>query len=251
MLKSTFLHIPGINEKTELKLWENKINSWKSFIDNHEKLDLNYKTKELIYKYSLISEEKYNNKDYCFFSENLPFNNHWRAYNDFSVCFLDIETTGLSKNYNQITTIGIYDGTTSKVLVNGIDMHKFPEEISKYGLIVTFNGKTFDIPFIEHKFKMKLNHMHVDLRYLLKKFGYSGGLKRIEKEIGICRNDEIGSVDGYEAVRLWKRYKAGDNNALKKLVEYNKADIENLKILMDFAFDKSKKECFCNLCIDN
>ena len=31
-------------------------------------------------------------------------------------------------------------------------------------------------------------------------------IKRIEKEIGITRSEEVEGVDGFEAVRLWKRY---------------------------------------------
>ncbi|MFW6220378.1 MAG: ribonuclease H-like domain-containing protein [Nanoarchaeota archaeon] len=250
MLKSTFLHIPGITEKTEINLWKNNISSWDDFLNNYDLIDLKENKKNLIYNYLNSSNENYIKKNHSFFSKTLPSNNHWRAYKDFSVCFLDIETTGLSKNYNEITTIGLYDGKKSRVFVNGIDMHDFLKEISKYGVIVTFNGKTFDIPFIEHKFKINLNQIHIDLRYLLKKFGFCGGLKKIEKDMGIIRNDDLSEVNGLEAVRLWKRYKRGDKNALTKLIEYNKADIENLKILMDFAFTKAKNECFCNFCIN-
>jgi hypothetical protein len=71
-----------------------------------------------------------------------------------------------------------------------------------------------------------------------------GGLKRIEKEVGIQRDDDLQDVDGYEAVRLWYKYKRGDENALKLLTKYNIADVENLKTLMDFAFQKLKHKHF-------
>lgn len=75
---------------------------------------------------------------------------------------------------------------------------------------------------------------------MLKKLGYSGGLKKIEKELGLVRGEEIEGVDGYEAVRLWKAYQWGDKAALDTLVEYNTADIVNLKPLMEMGYREMK-----------
>ena len=52
--------------------------------------------------------------------------------------------------------------------------------------------------------------------------------------MGIQRDDEVENVNGFEAVRLWKKYKNGDVNALRKLLIYNKEDIVNLKYLLDY-----------------
>jgi len=51
---------------------------------------------------------------------------------------------------------------------------------------------------------------HIDLRFLLKKLGYAGGLKRIDKELGINRGADIDGIDGFEAVRLWNEYRWGN-----------------------------------------
>lgn len=196
-----------------------------------------------------ISQKEFEKSNYSHFAECLPIKEHWRAYKDFEnkCCFLDIETTGLSKDRNKITTIGIYDGKESKVFINGQNLEEFSEEIKKYSMIVTFNGRCFDLPFISAKFPdVKFDQFHIDLRFVMKDLGYTGGLKRIEHEIGIARDDEIEGVDGYEAVRLWKRYEKGDEEALKTLVKYNIADVENLKTMMDMAFDKMKEKEFLN-----
>jgi len=170
---------------------------------------------------------------------------HWRLYKQLNCCFLDIETTGLSKFNNQITVIGLYDGKQSKFFVQGKNLHEFREEISKYSGMVTFNGRCFDIPFIQAKFPaLNLPNFHIDLRFAMKELGFSGGLKPIEKQIGIQRSDDLAEVDGYEAVRLWKRYVRGDKEALSLLIRYNQADIENLKTLMDFSFTKLKEKNF-------
>ena len=51
--------------------------------------------------------------------------------------------------------------------------------------LITYNGKLFDIPFIENFFNVELNHAQIDLRYILKSLGYVGGLKSCEKQLGL------------------------------------------------------------------
>jgi len=142
-----------------------------------------------------------------------------------------------------VTVVGLYDGAKSRIFVQGQNLETFVEEIRKYSLLVTFNGSCFDLPFLAAKFpSIDFSHLHVDLRFAMKRLGYSGGLKAIERELGIDRDEGIAEVDGFEAVRLWKRYLRGDPAALETLIEYNQADIENLKIMMDFAYKKLSSE---------
>jgi len=75
---------------------------------------------------------------------------------------------------------------------------------------------------MEHKFKEKYDIIHLDLRYMLKEFGFSGGLKKIERELGVVRDEEVANVDGFEAVRLWRRYERGDEEALRLLISIMK-----------------------------
>ena len=130
-------------------------------------------------------------------------------------------------------------------------MNEFKREIEKYKLIVTYNGLCFDVPFIETKFpEISFDQLHIDLRYVLKRLGFSGGLKNIEKQVGIKRGNEVQDFDGRHAIRLWKRYKRGDDKSLDLLIKYNIEDIENLKVLMDLAYDKLKSKCFDKFCIN-
>jgi len=237
--------MPGIGIGTEQQIWESGVLNWAEFIEKHHKLPISSKRKEIINEYSKMSIDAYDNKDYSFFFNKIPMNLHWRAYDELKnkCCFLDIETTGLSKHYNDITVIGLYDGKESKLFVNGKNLDDFTNEIKKYPMIVSFNGRCFDIPFIQAKFpNLDLSRFHIDLRFAMKDIGYTGGLKRIENRIGIERDDELKEVDGFEAVRLWRKYKKGDKSALDLLLKYNQADIENLKGLMDFAFDRLKEK---------
>jgi len=249
MLQQTFLHIPGVSKEIESYIWQNDVLNWQEFLqstnnlNSTNKLNLSpskvFKIKEHLHK-SLIALQ---HKNHQFF--NLPSNEEWRIYHEFKdhCCFLDIETTGLSRYYNYITTIGLYDGENSRVFVKDQDLHEFAQEIAKYKVIVTFNGKCFDIPFLCESFpEIDFHHVHLDLRYLMRDLGYSGGLKKIEKELGVNRDDELAEVDGFEAVRLWHRYQKGDAGALELLKKYNEADVVNLKTLMEFTYDKLKEK---------
>ena len=245
MLEKSFIHIPGINLKKEKILWLNNILHWNDYLKNHNKSQINIENSELIRNHIKTSIIAYQGNNITYFLKNLPNNQHWRIYNNFKCCFLDIETTGLSRKNNEITMVGIYNGQKSKVFINGINMDKLEEELSKYDTLITFNGKCFDVPFMKEKFpNLNLNKFHIDLRYVMKELGYSGGLKKIEKDLDIYRDKEIGDITGFEAVKLWYRYQEGDKSSLGKLVKYNIADVENLKIMMDFAFKEMKKKYF-------
>jgi len=234
MLKNTFCHI--VSENKEMELWRNNLLHWDEISEAHP-----------LHSSIFESKKALEQNNHTFFLENLPVKQHWRAYREIPCCFLDIETTGLSKEYNNVTVIGVYDGKESKLFVQGKNLQDFPQELAKYGLIITFNGKCFDVPFLKAKFpEVDFEKLHVDLRYILRELGYSGGLKRIERELGVNREAELQEVDGFEAVRLWHKYKRGDEEALRLLLKYNQADIENLKFLMDFAYEKMKERSFFN-----
>ena len=55
-------------------------------------------------------------------------------------------------------------------------------------------------------------------------------LKAVERVLGIQRR--LRGVDGFEAVRLWNRFERfGDHDALEILLEYNREDVLDLRML--------------------
>ena len=237
MLTKTFLHIPGVSKEKEAMLWASNITNWQEFLDSG--------TSPSIKSWVEESLEAHNTNNHKFFLSHLPDREHWRVYKEFNHCFLDIETTGLSKDYHDVTVIGLYNGKESKIFINGKNLDEFPKEIAKYKTIITFNGKCFDVPFLKAKFpEIDFNKFHIDLRYVMKELGFTGGLKKIEKEVGICRDDDLQEISGFDAIRLWHKYQKGDNDALGLLIKYNIADIENLKTLMDMSYKQLEKKHF-------
>ena len=150
------------------------------------------------------------------------------------VLFLDIETTGLSRYYDYITLIGFAIGGEYGVVLAGEDPHPFLTALAKARSLVTFNGSSFDLAFIEDLLgEVPWPTHHVDLRYTCRTAGLSGGQKEIEKNLGIDCRDGLEGVDGAAAVILWHRYMRGDSSALRQLVEYNRADVQAMGLILD------------------
>jgi uncharacterized protein len=241
MLNNTYIHIPGVGKSLEQKIWAQGIHSWEEFLEMEDRISIPSARKARICEGIKKSSERLAAKDSHFFSQCLPSTEHWRAYPLFSdtVAFVDIETTGLSQRRDKITVVGIYDGIESKTYIRDINLDDIVEEFSKYRLLVSFNGARFDLPFIKSEFpEIEFKQLHIDLMYPLRRIGYNGGLKNIEKLLGISRSEDTEGLTGFDAVRLWKQYERGDEEALEKLVKYNIEDIVNLKTIIEITYPK-------------
>jgi len=175
-----------------------------------------------------------------FFLRSLPPSEHWRIFPEFRdrVAYIDIETNGPKVEEGAIiTTATLYDGTTVHHYTHGENLRDLRDDLGAYALLITYNGKAFDLPFIEKYFQIRLPQAHIDLRLLLHSLGITGGLKGSEKQLGIDRG-ELDGVDGYTAVLLWREYeRTGDRRALETLLAYNSADAVNLEHLMLAAYN--------------
>lgn len=239
MLRQGFIHIPGVGHKTERRLWRQGIRSWQDARSNGKRLGQGVPGLDRIQGHLRESETQYRAGNILFFLQHLPKQETWRLYPDFAkeLVFLDVETTGLSACYDEITVVGLYDLREVRSFIRGQDLDELPSALERYKIVVTFNGSLFDLPFIRAGFPgIKLPPAHIDLRFLLRRLGLSGGLKAIETQLGIGRSRNLKGVNGYEATVLWNRYLRGDQTALRLLLEYNHADIVNLKTLLDYAY---------------
>lgn len=243
MLKNTFSHLTRIGSKREAALWENAIFSWEHLLAAFEENNrLAMKLAPPVKQELEDSLTQFTAGNARWFTGRLPSADTWRLFPDFrhSAAFLDIETTGLNERGNppDITTIALYDGKTVRWYVNGQNLNDFKKDIRQYQLIVTFNGKTFDVPVIESFFHIRMDQAHIDLRYVLKSLGYSGGLKICEQKLGIHR-EGLDGVDGFFAVLLWDDYSRHKTaKTLETLLAYNIEDAVNLERLMIMAFNQ-------------
>ena len=155
------------------------------------------------------------------------------------VLFLDIETTGLSRYYDDITLVGWLQDGVYHVCVAGDDPAFLLSALRTANAIVTFNGTLFDLGFLEKTYAgLVLPDIHADLRYLAKRVGLTGGQKEIEKSLGIYIRHGIEDVDGREAVLLWHRYLRGDKRSLRRLIEYNRCDVMAMRNILDHVMGR-------------
>jgi len=238
MLYNTFVHIPGIGETTERRIWQAGVETWDDFKAPYPEFLSGQKVK-LIQDHLARSRAQVGQQAPHEFLRQLPAAQRWRVfplYRD-SVAYLDIETTGLSFTDHCITTISLYDGKEVFTYVQGENLADFAEDIGQYQLLVTYNGKAFDVPMLERHFGCKLTQAHIDLRPLLQGLGFVGGLKGCEKQMGLDRGDLAG-VDGYFAVLLWREYcRTKARLVLETLLAYNVEDAVNLEPLLVQAYN--------------
>lgn len=162
--------------------------------------------------------------------------------------YLDIETTGFSLDYSQITVVGIYlnngnDQRICQLVGDNITAESITEYLMGVSTLYTYNGSRFDLPFINNHYKVNLSRdfNHCDLMYHCWRNNLFGGLKAVECQLGI--NRRLKGLTGYEAIRLWWRYVNDyDEAALALLLEYNKEDVMNLQTLKERLFDRAIAE---------
>jgi len=189
---------------------------------------------------SVLSESKFKliNKDADYFASRLPNNLHFLIPHSFpeDTIFLDIETTGLSIYYDRISIVGWSRLGNYNVFIHGDhpSEQKLLQSLASAKAIITFNGSMFDLPFLKKFFEnISVPSCHIDLRFFSKRLGYRGGQKKIELQLGFQRPDSLLDIDGYEATILWYKYKEGDLESLKRLIQYNAFDIEGMKFIFE------------------
>jgi uncharacterized protein YprB with RNaseH-like and TPR domain len=248
MIRNSYIFLEKVNNKTEESIWKQGINDWDSFLRAKNIRGLS-KLRKFYYNRQLVkARNALYNFNSSYFIDKLPSIEMWRLYNFFKedAVFLDIETSGLT-NYDAITMVGLFDGISTKTMIKGINFepNALKEELKKYKLVVTFNGSSFDLPFIKKRHPELLpNIPHLDLRHACAKVNLTGGLKEIEKTLGIRRSKIIERFYGGDAVTLWRMYRAtGDKYYLNLLVEYNEEDVINLKTIAEHVYRKLETIC--------
>ena len=242
-VENSFIAADGVGEKTERSLWQEGVTHWEDVVDCSI---LGTRTHECVCEFVEEAKLELDAGNARFFADRFPSRSRWRLYENFAegACFFDIETTGLDASRHVVTTVSFSRGDETTTLVRGDDLTReaLERELSAADLLVSFNGARFDVPFIEQEFGLSVETPHLDLMYPCRRLDLTGGLKRIERDVGIER--ELPDVDGLEAVRLWHRYEGGDDAALDRLVRYNREDVRTLRPLAETVVERLDRDVF-------
>lgn len=238
MLESSFIHLSGVGPKLEADLRAAGIRTWADAL--RMPLPCGAARSESLRAGITESQQRLDAGDAVWFGERLTPSQQWRLFPHFQdqAAYVDIETTGLSWPEAAITTIALYDGRSVRTYVQGVNLESFADDILSYKLLVTWNGRGFDAPFLRRSLCIPLDKgdmAHLDLLPVFRALGMKGGLKKVEGLLGLDRG-HLDGVDGWAAVRLWQAYRRNpDPRILETLLAYNVADVLSLEALAGYA----------------
>ena len=167
--------------------------------------------------------------------------------------FFDLETTGLNGGAGTVAFVvgfGCFDG--GRFHVWQFVLPSFARErrmlaavtaaVSRAHTLVTFNGKSFDVPFMEmrwlyHRLETPLPELrHLDLLHPARRFWgpETGGLGALEDRVlGFRRRDD---VQGFEIPSRYFDYlRSGDPAPIREVLSHNRLDLASLAVLTGLA----------------
>jgi len=165
--------------------------------------------------------------------------------------YLDIETSFS----NKLTVIGLYvadSGTLVQMVGEGIATDVLLNRLDGVEAIYTYNGNRFDIPMIHQNLGVNLRQGYEsrDLMYDCWKNNLKGGLKAVERALGIRRS--IFGRDEDDPRILWRKYRIHRSmDALERLLDYNREDTLNLVLLEKCLINGHKSEDLGEVRVDS
>lgn len=182
---------------------------------------------------------------------------------DMKSCFLDIETTGLSRHKNQVYLVGIiyYDFNIKTWILKQIFANNLDEEaeilsetinlLKNHYTIINYNGSSFDIPFLNSRFNYhNINYIieeerSFDIYRIIRREKNFLNLKNLkletlEKYLGIERKD---LYSGKDCIGFYYNYLSeGDDKLKDNILMHNRDDlIYMLDIISILDIIKAKK----------
>ena len=243
-VENCFVGADGVGETLERRLWRQGITRWDAFTPACD--GIGETRAERIESFIDEGQRALDRGQVRYFDRQFPDGARWRLYETFreQTCFFDIETTGLDHQRNVVTTVTLHQDGDTRTLVRGDDLtdETLAGAFADAGLLVTFNGARFDVPFLKTSFDVSLDQPHLDLMPTCRKLGLSGGLSAIEQELGVER--DLPDVDGREAVRLWHEHERGVDGALERLIAYNREDTVNMVTVLEDVVAELEAEVF-------
>ncbi len=177
----------------------------------------------------------------------------FRRFGHRRLLYLDIETCGLSGA--PVFLVGLGFVVERNIVFRQLFARDYAEERAllaevtrvarDFDALVTFNGKTFDAPFlcdraVHHRVPFSLPHPHLDLLWMARRRwkGYLPNCRLQTLEWRILRRRRGGDVDGAEIPGLYHDYvKRGEPHRLVPVFHHNLLDVVAMVELTPPIFD--------------
>jgi hypothetical protein len=157
------------------------------------------------------------------------------------VCYLDIETTGLSGR--PLFLIGLMYHESERLVLDQLFARDYTEEpvilrflntlLARFGMLVTFNGVSFDVPYIRermavHGIELAQTAHHLDMlllaRGVLRGRTPNHRLQTLERYL--LRRKRIGDVPGSEIPEVYHEFvRSGDAREIVGVIHHNRLDL--------------------------
>ena len=228
MIDQTFLHLSGVGPVTQERIHDRGISDWSVALAKPELLPFGPKRLGQLLGELKKCIKALENDELGWLIGQIPPREQWRILGHYfeQASYFDIETSGLSYDDYITVIICLHRGRLHR-FVQGENLDEFLELLDDITLLVSFNGNSFDVPQLLKTWHIPvLPCPHLDLRWLCYHCDWRGGLKQVEKTLGITRPADLAGVDGAEAVWLWRHWHHyRKHDALEKLVRYCAVDV--------------------------
>jgi uncharacterized protein YprB with RNaseH-like and TPR domain len=239
LLRRTFVHLKGIGPRSERHLWRSGITDWEQLMDRAPQL---FKAKRLedVQHALELSLAAWERNDLYYFDRALPGHERWRlipgGFSD--TAYFDIEAAnGGMPPATESTAIAFF---FRGALYQEYEYHRKRDLLiwilDEAALFCTYNGAAYDLPFLSAEFGLSMAKAHIDLCPWLRRQGFKGGLKAIQKASSHLH--QRSSLDLYDAVRLWRLHEEAQPSALETLLTYNAEDVLILEPLLVEAYNR-------------
>jgi uncharacterized protein YprB with RNaseH-like and TPR domain len=160
--------------------------------------------------------------------------------------FIDTETTGLSGGSGTVAFLvgmAFWDEDASAFVLEQALLRRLGEEapllelvarrLREASMIVSFNGKSFDLPLLATRFVMARlpaaeRRPHLDLLHVARRVhrGRVASCTLVGLEADVLGQERVGDVAGADVVACYAHYlRSGDEQALLGVVEHNALDV--------------------------
>jgi uncharacterized protein YprB with RNaseH-like and TPR domain len=158
-----------------------------------------------------------------------------------SICYLDIETTGLAMA--PLFLVGLMYASEGRLMMDQLFARDYSEEeavlgflgeaMPRFDILVTFNGITFDVPFIQermtiHRLSFPAPALHIDLLPLARSVvGSRTPNHRLQTlEMHFCKRARVGDIAGADIPGAYHEFvRTHDAKDMANVIHHNRLDL--------------------------